>query len=403
MQEMKAKEVQVAADAERLEAERLAALRSAVEAASIDWEAELLFAVEKLPGLLDAVRHMVLAGIQPPQKMVGLQGLIWVNSLARSHHAFDSFNPKCLYDDSCAILAMLKGIQYGFTEADVPRERTLLNERARFRVHMLTKIFHSLQGQAKTEARAAAATKAAEEARMAAEKAAAQAAAAYAAVEEQRIKMNAIATSLLADTLHFRTIQHNYTNYEAPETLFAAYKEYTPTGKRWLHVRRLTMGQVQEAHVRPHMCDFSSSHGSAPALVVPESWADHYETGKTPFLTVCPVCKKAPKMHPTESNYMQYSGGQVECTEHYKWEPSTNTHYKWALMPPPPPPSASAHPVYGRLPPGMPLVATIPRPSGHWVLWDPKDSDGAKAAQAAKEKKIAETQAEIKRLMATLE
>jgi len=48
-------------------------------------------------------------------------------------------------------------------------------------------------------------------------------------------------------------------------------------------------------------------------------------------------------------------------------------------------------------------VNYIPPPSGHWLLWDPKDPDGTKAAQAAKEKKIADTRAEIARLAATLE
>ena len=376
MQEMKANEVQAVADAERLEAERLAALQLAVEAASIDWEAEALLSFEKVP------REQLHRMWSKPKRDLNIAETL-----------------KYLTEETCNLAYMLSYIRDGLTEEHIPKLYTLVNERARFRIRMLQRLFQSLQA----EADAAAAAAAAEEACIAAEKAAVQAAAQAAAKEEHRMKMNGMAASSLADHPNFRTIQHNYIDYEAPETLFAAYKEYTPTGKRWLHVRRLTMGQMQEAHVRPHSCDFGSSHGSAPAIVVPESWADHYETGKTPFLTVCPVCKKAPKMHPTESNYMQYTGGQVECTEHYKWEPLTNTHYKWALIPPPPPPSASAHPAYGRLQPGAPLVATIPRPSGHWVLWDPKDPDGAKAAQAAKEKKIAETKAEIQRLMATLE
>ena len=81
-----------------------------------------------------------------------------------------------------------------------------------------------------------------------------------------------------------------------------------------------------------------------------------------------------------------YTWGHVECAEHYKWEPLTNTHYKWKKVP-----YASAH-----------LIAfqVYPRPDGHWVPWDPKDPDGTAAARAARDKEIAAAEAEIARLQA---
>ena len=372
MQEMRAKEARDKADAERLEAERLAALRSAVDAASIDWEAEALLSFEKVPR---EQLHILLARPNQGIRRSTIQPTI--------QHL-----PTDLNAETCNLAYMLPNIRDGLTEEHVPKPYTLINERARFRIRMLRQLFQSLQADAAAVAAEAArvtAAKVAEEARIAAEKAGAVKAAAK---EEYRIRMNGIVASSLADTVDFRTIQHNYTDCEAPDTLFAAYKEYRPTGRHFLDVRRIMMGQMQAAHVR-----------------VPESWNNHYETGKTPFLTVCPVCKKAPWMHPTEFNYMQYTGGRVECTDHYKWEPSTNTHYKWTLIPPPPPPAPSppAHPAYAR-PQSIQLpVNYIPPPSGHWQLWDPKDPDGAKATQAAKEKKIVDTKAEIARLAATLE
>ena len=185
--------------------------------------------------------------------------------------------------------------------------------------------------------------------------------------------MNTRVTTLLTDS---QVVIHNYTDYKAPETLFMMYK-VSGDGKGRLDVRRLTMDQIQDAFVKPHMCDASSSHGPAPPVSVPESWANHYETGKTPFLTVCPVCKKLPQMYPT---------GHVECTEHYKWDATTNTHSKWVKYPPPEPHLA--------------LMRSPCHPNGHWVSWDPKDPDGAIATKAQKDRDIAKLEEEIAQLQA---
>ena len=84
-----------------------------------------------------------------------------------------------------------------------------------------------------------------------------------------------------------------------------------------------------------------------------------------------------------------YSGGHVECAEHYKWEPANNQHFKWEKIPPRPHMPGQMH--FGP-----------PWPEGRWVLWDPSDPDGSRAAAAAKEAKAASIRKQIADLEAVL-
>ena len=136
--------------------------------------------------------------------------------------------------ESCSLAKGLQAIQQGLEEDHIPKEYSLVNERARLRIRVLTGLFHSFQKRARAEAAEEArmaAAKAAAEARIAAAKAAEEARVvaekAAAAMEEQRVRMNAIVAKAFADHPNFRIIQHNYTGYGAPREppLFASYKE----------------------------------------------------------------------------------------------------------------------------------------------------------------------------------
>ena len=211
-----------------------------------------------------------------------------------------------------------------------------------------------------------------------AERAAEQARAHARWVEEQRIRMNASVAKMLGEHPSWRILKHNYTDYEGPGMLFAAYKEDKKTGQRTMQLSRIVGESILPAHERPSMCDFSSSLGPAPSLLIPESWSNHYNAGKVPFLPICPTCKRTPRVH---------VDGHVECAEHYKWDPLTDKHSMWKRMPPRDP----------SLPPSLMFV-----PEGYWVAWDPKDPDGAIAARAAKDKQIAEAEEQIRKLQAQI-
>ena len=212
----------------------------------------------------------------------------------------------------------------------------------------------------------------AEEARQKAERAAEQARAYARWVEDQRILMNASVAKMLGEHPNLRTLKHNYTEYEGSNMLFAAYKENKKTGERTLQLLRIVEGGIQRAHDQ-HRLGYVE-----PFVLIPESWATHYEEGKVPFLPICPTCKRTPRVH---------VDGHVECAEHYKWDPLTDKHSMWKRMPPRDP----------SLPPSMMFV-----PSGYWVAWDPKDPDGAIAARAAKDKQIAEAEEQIRKLQAQI-
>ena len=350
----------------KLKQEKLEQARRFVESAAVDWEANVLFELEKNPRLGYTALPM---SVHPANMIFSLHKRCDNRNRNCRHHILECFNQ--LLADRPNYESIVMAIQNGMVEKDLPQEFTVVNERARIRLRVLIGILQVRKEEACTEAAEKARVEAAERARGEAEKAAVTAA----WIEEHRIRMNARVAPSLADC---QTVMHNYTDYKAPETLYMMYK-VSGDGKGRLDVRRLTMDQIQEAFVKPSMCDFSSSHGPAPPISVPESWIDHYDTGKTPFLTVCPVCKKQPRMYPT---------GHVECIEHYKWDAATNTHSKWVKYPPPEP----------RIGLALMQMAPYPRPDGYYVSWDPKDPDGAIAAKKQKDRDIAKIDEEIARL-----
>jgi hypothetical protein len=338
-QEAAAKEAAVKARAKQ-EEERIELVRRTVESESVNWEAELLFQLEKHPEL--GVKCIELS-----QNKFGKS----MDCHRQSYQKVQAFQA-----DSLNLNEAVYDIQTGFLESNIPADFTVANERARLRIRVLSRVI-----QSRVYAAANAANAAAQKERELAQVAAAKEEALRAAwIEDNRIKMNMLAASLLNDS---QTVMHNYTDFKGPETLFVVYK-VSKEGIGSIDVRRLTINGFQPVFVKPSMCDFSSSHGLAPPITIPESWADHYDAGKTPFLTVCPICKKSPQMWHID---WKTTYGDVECKGHYKWDAATNTHSK--------------------------------NTSGYYVHWNPKDPDGKLAAEERRKKELAETEAAIQKLM----
>ena len=368
MEEMRQKEARDKESAEAIAVEKLTELRRAVEAASVDWEAETLLAIEKMLASSETGwRGIVMKDIQP---------LCSLNNTFR----------KAFLEEDLSVILCLGVIQQGYTEKHIYGD-SLVNERARLRIRILTGIFPSLQEQARAEAAIKAAieakTKAAEEARLAAEKKAVAAAAYATAMEAQRIKMNAQVNSYLNHP-NINTLQHNFTDTGGLPTLFAAYSinRAQPTGvvlsttpKAFLQVLNVT----HYGSVTPAFSEYMTT------IQVPETWSHHYELGLLPFLTICPTCGKAPAIRNLGGGNIGHTI-DVQCEGHYRWNPDTNQHYKWTRSPPQP-----AH-----------MVSIQYRPDGYWAAWDPKDPDGVKAAKAVKDKQIAEKEEQIRKLQAEL-
>jgi hypothetical protein len=202
------------------------------------------------------------------------------------------------------------------------------------------------------------------------------------AILESRVRTASTVLSSLDSHRTMRTLCHNFHEAFAASdwserALFVAYSENKGTGERTLRI----------INVQGELMSYAPNH-----IPVPASWATHYEHGKTPFMSTCPTCGKRPVMHTRYSMPNSggiYNGGHVECAEHYKWEPANNQHFKWEKIPPRP------HM------PGQ-MYFGPPWPEGRWVLWDPSDPDGSRAAAAAKEAKAASIRKQIADLEAVL-
>jgi len=139
-------------------------------------------------------------------------------------------------------------------------------------------------------------------------------------------------------------------------------------------------------------------------VAVPAVWNTHYEDGLIPFLPVCPVCKKQTEMCSPNRNTGNPQAGpnygpdidRVECYGHYSWDAKTNTHKKQTVI--------QQH---------VQRATSETRCSGGAIVhvykmvlenvpvmkdWDPKDPDGSKAAEAAKQKQIADLERQVAEL-----
>jgi len=275
------------------------------------------------------------------------------------------------------------------------------------RVAAVRKLGLDADRRAREEARAVIAAAEAEVARKAAvvaRKAAEEArnVAAAAAVEFARTEQHAATIRMAKGFLQtqwshptVRPICHNF--QEADPELFVVYVENmaAPAGvvhlgesNRHLRVHRATSVGISDAFE----CPQSTASWYIPprdTIPVPAAWASHYDLGMIPFLPVCPTCAKATEMHRRAFGGGHYQGGQVECSGHYKWEATTDQHFRWEKMPPRPTFPGQMH--FGS-----------PWPEGRWVLWNPRDPDGSRAAAAAKEAKAVSIRKQIAELEGAL-
>jgi hypothetical protein len=352
------------------EKERIEDVRKQMNACSDALEAEILFEIEKLPNLLSIVLDPVTRSCH--NMRIGRE-IIPVTIESTSYTR-----------------SMISAIRNGLTEANISPTVTLPNEIARFRIRLLTNIIESTRQ--KEEARKQSEIRE----KVLAEKEA-QAAKQAAYTELMRNSINNMVMTSLDSHPNLRTLSHNFTDSNGTSsTLFVAYTEQPSTGERYLRVLKATQNGFEDPFISSLVGSFTGPSESPPPIPVPSSWATQYEAGKIPFLPVCPTCGKATLMYKRQCingvdhngvSKMYKSGGQVECKEHYKWEPATNTHHMWTSFPPRVPDHIIRPPTY---------------PTGQWILWDPKDPDGKIAATLVRDKKITDMEAEIEKLQAQL-
>lgn len=138
---------------------------------------------------------------------------------------------------------------------------------------------------------------------------------------------------------------------------------------------------------------------------------DFYDEGKVPFLTRCPTCKCATKFNYLNTVYPgggfgstttnQYRFVEVYCKDHYWYDTTTNKHYV-----------TSPDGLYMEAPKRPNIGSSYYQcwnPTGYndrnlkyveikWKVWDPNDPDGKKAAEQLKNKQITELEEEINKL-----
>jgi len=168
--------------------------------------------------------------------------------------------------------------------------------------------------------------------------------------------------------------------------------------RRHLSGKEHNFTKIGEPHFVKHGTTFHMyMDGTTPAgtFKIPDTWATQYEEKRIPFLPMCPVCSKGNTISCRVEGHG--FGGithrsdivEVKCADHYKWDPSTGQHYKYAPYVPP---------TYTRLadgsfwPPPPPAHMTL----GSWKVWDPKDPDGSIAAKATREKEAADLESQVK-------
>lgn len=354
------------------EQQHLDTLRQTVEIASIEWEAEMIFAVESSPGLLEMLR----TPHRPPPSHWGA-----------------SFDYTLVMNDTLNVRTVLTAIHFGLNESGVPGTFTLLHERARCRLRVLKRVYEQFQSILQEERRLEAERLEAERLAREAHKKAEQ----EALTEILRIKINERVMHRLESHPKFNTLSHNFIDSKgSPSTLYVAYTEHRASHERVLQVLRATHTSIEEGLTDISSGDFSSPGARPPRpLQIPAEWATHYEEGKIPFLPVCPTCGKPPSIH----KWAGSTPDRVECIEHYKWEVATDKHFKWEAYPPPVAPTGWNH----HLPnPALLVNYNYRTVTGRWVVWDPKDPDGAIAAKALQDKKLMEAEAELARLQARI-
>ena len=320
------------------DARELVELRSAVESAKTQWEAEILFEIEKDTGFMP-----------------------WLSTKLRPA----SKNHPQPYRPGLTIREIAENV---IAKISIPPEYTLENEQMRLRSSVVSYVIDSFKESLRLEALAeqqrVAATALAEKFRLeevaliAAEE---KAAAVDAWKERYRI---AIDLSIEKFRKTIKTPWHSFTGVDATgRTMYILYDEPR---------KILRCESKRFVFTDPEVTVYGEDYRPT-FLKAPVEWNNLFDMYRLPFLTCCPVCSD-------QITLRCYNGqeiGSVACASgHYTWDIATNLHYR------------NLNPPLNNLARGF--------------LWDPRDPDGSIAARAARGKKIAETKAEIVRLQEVL-
>jgi hypothetical protein len=345
MRELREKEAAAKADAEKMEQLRIDGIQREVEAKSVEWEAELFFELEKTYGFMEWLRGKLQSpsAVQEASRAVSIRS--GVHRRAGPDGKPEFYIPVLtLYDLAYNVIA----------EIEINRGYTLENERARLRYRVLAGVIASVKEAIRAE-ELAEGKRLAEVARIAAEEKAA-------AAEAWKQRRQAVLDRYADDVRRsMKTPYHSFMGVD-PSNPFVMYVRYDVASKILsIENLRIDASDTKIDHLARIACP--------PTMKAPVTWNDMFEKGRLPFLTCCPVCSAQVTLSGINS-----AVESVVCHGHYRWDPATNLHYK-----------------------------IPPRGVGMCVPWDPRDPDGSIAARAARDKKIAETEAEIARLQTQLE
>jgi hypothetical protein len=236
----------------------------------------------------------------------------------------------------------------GITEDSIPKKYTVENERKRHRIRVMKHIIQTVRATLAEEARIAAEEKVA----VARAREARQKIAIDISVEEYR--------KIIVKTI--KTPWHSFTGVDSTgRAVYVLYDEKTK-------ILRFEAKQFAfyDPGVKVHGEEYSPAASKAPT-----SWNGLYEKGQLPFLTCCPVCSDQITLRCRRLDDWGHHAPDiwsVGCIEnHYRWDPATNQHWRLGW-------------------PGQ---------------WNPRDPDGSIAARAARDKKIAELEAQLETLKRT--
>lgn len=330
MRELREKEAVAKADAEKMEQLRIEGIKREVEARAVEWEAELLFEIEKNAGFME-----------------------WLRKKIQSPAAVQEIRDLCVKKPSWIPFQTAYEVTYKvIAERPVPTAYTLENERMRLRYRVMATVIASIKDTIRAE-ELAEKKRLAEVARVAAE----EKTAAYEAwVLRRQAVLDRHADGIRSN---MKTPYHTFMGVD-PSNPFVMYVRYDANSKI------LTLENLR-IHASDTKIEHTDRFACPPTMKAPASWNGMFEKGQLPFLTRCPVCSDQVTLNGITGNGMVDGISCSTSWEHYRWDPATNTNIKQNQP------------------------------------WDPRDPDGSKAARAARDKKIAETEAEIARLQAQLE
>jgi hypothetical protein len=343
MRELREKEAAAKADAELLQQKLVEGIKREVETKAVEWEADLLFEIEKTPGFTIWLRK----NLQSPSAVQEASLAIRYCRSPRRRKGPDGNDEFYI-----PVLTLYEIAQHVIAGKEIPAAYTLENERMRLRHRIMANVIDSIKQTIQTE-KLAEEKRLAEVARIAAE----EKAAAYEAwIRRRQAVLDRYADSIRSN---MKTPYHSFTGVEFSNP-FVMYVRYNSVS----NILTMEYLRIDASDTKINNCERIAC---PPTMKAPIAWNDMFEKGRLPFLTCCPVCSAQVSLSGITGN------GQVGgiCCEkswdHYRWHSTTNTHIKQNKP------------------------------------WDPRDPDGSIAAAAARAAKIAAKEAEIAKLQAELE